>query len=257
MSQLDDVYNNAAAWRPRMSQPLSFTSEDAAEFQKLIDAVTGTRDGRPINKLAWAPDELRWYPHRMGEPAPGYTLPIFYYGNDAQGEKIAAPRWVLLERLDPPQYEATWEKGRYSVYDGSVWDWRGPCPPERYVELRVHCVHDGQCCPCHGPECICMGEWEHCWGHYLDPNNDLLEWVQRTIKASMADPEVKPTEDVRTFSAPQGQRDMLTRTQRQQDKQEAEIDEFTDYMANEWARHQVSVPVNGLKKTKSGLYLLN
>jgi hypothetical protein len=255
MSGLDDVYNNAALWTPNMAPPASFPKSEVAAFQRLIDDVAGTRNGRPINKLVWAPDELRWYPHRMEHPAPGYTLPIFYYGNDAEGNKVAAPRWVLLERLDPEQYAATWEQGRYSVYDGSVWDWRGPCPSERYVELRAHCYHDGHCCPCHGAECKCMGEYEHCWGHYVPPNNTLLDWVKQTIKASMADSEVKPTEDVRHFEAPQAQRDAVSRMRSLSEKQDADVDDFTRQMAEFWARHPVST--SGLKRTPGGLYLLN
>ncbi len=255
MSDLDDVYNSAERWRPNMLPPASFTKADVARFQRRIDDATSTRDGRSINKLAWAPDELRWFPYRMGGEPRGYTLPIFYYGNDASGEKVAAPRWVLLERLEPSQYAPTWEQGRYSVWDNSVWDWRGPCPSERYVELRVHAVHDGQCCPCHGYECACMGELQHCWGHYLDPNADLLEWVRRTIKASMADPEVQPGADVRYFTAPQGQRDALTRQQRIDAANEAE----RRVAAAEVHSHFLRCPVssNGYTRTESGLYLLN
>lgn len=255
MSQLDDAYNNAEQWRPQMSPPASFTSEDVTKFQRRIDDATGTRNGRPINLLAWAPHELRWYPYRMGGTPRGYTLPIFYYGNDANGEKVAAPRWVLLERLEPAQYAATWEVGRYSVWDGSVWDWKGPCPPERYVELRVHAHHDGECCPCHGYECKCMGNMEHCWGRYTDPNNDLLDWVRSTIKESMADPEVQPASDVRYFSAPQGQRDALTQTQKRAEKQEEERRKAADEVHDHFLRSPASTA--GLKRTESGLYLIN
>lgn len=255
MSQLGDVYNNTDQWYPRMPPPASFTSDDVARFQRLIDDATGTRNGRPINKLAWAPDELRWYPYRMGQSPRGYTLPIFYYGNDANGDKVAVPRWVLLERLEPEQYAATWEQGRYSVWDGDVWDWKGPCPTERYIELRVHAYHDGSCCPCHGYECKCMGEMEHCWGHYLHPNSDLLAWVQQTITESKNDPEVRPTEDVRYFTAPQGQRDALTRAQRRA----AKLEEERQAAANEVHDHFLRNPTStaGLKRTESGLYLIN
>lgn len=236
-----------------MLPPASFTSADVATFQRHIDDATGTRNGRPINKLAWGPSELRWYPYRMGKPERGYTLPIFYYGNDANGEKVAVPRWVLLERLEPNQYAATWEQGRYSVWDGDVWDWKGPCPSERYVELRVHANHDGECCPCRGYECKCMDE--HCWGRYVDPNADLLDWVRETIKASMADPEVQPGSDVRYFAAPQGQRDALSQAQRRAEKQEEDRQKAADEVHDHFLRSPASTA--GLKRTESGLYLLN
>lgn len=238
-----------------MSPPLSFSRRDQAEFQRRLDAVTGTRDGKPIIKLAWAPGELRWYPHRMGEQAPGYIFPIFYYGNDADGNKIAAPRWVLLERLEPEQYASTWEAGRYSVYDGSVWDWRGPCPSERYVELRAHCHHDGNCCPCRGSICNCMGEFEHCWGLYVEPNAELLEWATKRFRESLADPEVKPTQDVQSFSAPQSQRNTVTRQQHAAAKEEAEAEDFESQLLDFWRRKPVSS--NGLRRTPAGIILLN
>jgi len=249
------AYNDPAQWHPRMPSPPSFTAKDVAEFQVLINDATGTRNGNPINKLAWAPDELRWFPYRMGSEPRGYTLPIFYYGNDSNGDKIAAPRWVLLERLEPEQYASTWEQGRYSVWDNSVWDWKGPCPTERYIELRVHAHHDGNCCPCHGYTCKCVGQLTHCWGLYLNPNSDLLDWVKKTIAASKADAEVKPTEDVRFFSAPQGQRDAISRVQQIEEKQESEAQKRREEVRNHFLRNPTST--SGLKRTKSGIYLLN
>jgi hypothetical protein len=191
----------------------------------------------------------------MEESPKGYTLPIFYYGNDGDGGKVAAPRWVLLERLEPEQYAGTWEVGRYSVYDGTVWDWKGPCPSERYVELRAHCYHNGECCPCHGAECRCMGALEHCWGYYLDPNSNLLDWIKRTIKAAMGDPEVRPGDDVRYLDAPQGQRDALTRSQTLAEKQEDERRKAAEEIRDHLLRSPTSV--GGFTKTESGLYLLN
>lgn len=255
MSELDDVLNNASGWTPRMGPPLSFSRLDAAEYQKRIDAITGTRDGRPIVKLAWAPDELRWYPHRMGQDPIGYELPIFVYGNDANGEKVAAPRWVLLERLEPEQYAATWEVGRYSVYDGSVWDWKGPCPSERYIELRAHCYHDGECCSCHTDTCECGEQYAHCWGRYLDPNERLLDWIKKISWEARRDPDVNPTQDVRYFSAPQAQRDSVTAQEQRVVKQVEDVDDFTRQMAEFWNRNPTSVTPR-VRRTDSGLYLL-
>lgn len=253
---LDDVLNNAAAWRPRMSPPQSFSYVEVKKFQQRIDDVVGTKDGRPITKLVWAPDELRWYPHRLGQEPIGYTLPIFVYGNDSEGEKVAAPRWVLLERHEPEQYASTWEAGRYSRYDGSIWDWKGPCPSERYVELKAHCYHDGECCPCHGDECVCMNEWQaHCWGKYLDPNERLLNWIRKTAWEARHDPDVDPTRDMRTFEAPQAQRDAVTRQEKAAERQETEIAEFTEKMTDHWIKKPVSV--GGFQKKDNGLYLID
>src|SRR5690349_9313119 len=122
MSGLDDTYNSRSGWRPRMSPPASFPRESVAAYQTCIDSITGTRDGRPIVKLAWAPDELRWYPHKVGTEPPGYIFPIFYSHRDANKDLVAAPRWVLLQRAEPQHYAGTWERGRFGVVGKDVWD---------------------------------------------------------------------------------------------------------------------------------------
>lgn len=232
-----------------MRPPLGF---DPREFQKRIDAVTGTRNGKPLIKLAWAPNELRWRPHPLGSDVLGYTFPIFFYGWDAEGKEIAAPRWVLLQRAESQHYAATWEQGRYSVYDGQVWDWKGPCPDERYTELRAHCYHDGTCCPCHGSECKCGEEYDHCWGQYVEPNERLLDWVRWTVSESLKDKDVDPNADIRYFSAPNAQRDVATASQHAVQKKKAEADEFGREMADFWARKPTT-----LRQSESGLYLLS
>lgn len=254
MSGLDDTLNHAADWYPQMPPPHSFSRLDAIEFQKRIDTIAGTRNEKPLIKLAWAPDELRWRPHKMGEEPPGYTFPIFIYGWDENRNEIAAPRWVLLQRAEPQHYAGTWEASRFSVYKGDVWDWRGPCPPERYTELRCHSYHDGECCPCHGDTCECGQEYDHCWGKYLDPSESLLDWVRWTVRESLNDPDVKPNEDVRYFTAPNAQRDLVTRQQHAEEKRVIEMEEFNRQLANFWATKPTSI---GLKRSESGLYLLN
>lgn len=239
-----------------MSPPASFTRLDAAKWQTRLNEAIGTKDGRPIVKLAWAPDELRWYPHRMEDDPVGYTFPIFIYGSDENGEKIAAPRWVLLERIEPEQFAAGWELGRYSRADGSMWDWKGPCPSEKYVELRAHCYHDGECCKCHGDvQCQCDPLFT-CWGKYIDPNDRLFEWAKKKVWESLADSDVQPTTEANRFTAPQAQRDMVTREQKRNEKQEAETDKMMEERAADWSRSPLSISIEGLKRTASGIYLL-
>lgn len=237
-----------------MGPPQSFSRRDAEQYQKRIDGITGTRDGRPIVKLAWAPDELRWTPHPLPDDPIGYTFPIFCCGRK-DGELVAAPRWVLLERAEPQHYAHTWEAGRFSVHDGRVWDWRGPCPPERYTELKAHCYHDGECCPCHGTECECGEEYDHCWGKYLDPNERLLDWIRMMAREAEADSDVKPNEDIQNFSAPNAQREAVNQLAKVDEKRIISEEEFGREMAEFWARKPVST--GGLKRTESGIYLLN
>ncbi len=253
MSGFNDKLNTTPEWHPRMSPPASFTRQDAAKWQTRLNESIGTRNGRPLTKLAWAPDELRWHPHRMESEPKGYTFPIFIYGSDESGEKIAAPRWVLLERIEPEQFARNWERGRYSRADGSMWDWKGPCPTEQYVELRAHCYHDGQCCPCQGQaQCKCDPLFT-CWGNYLDPNERLFEWAKQQMQRAREDSDVQPTREADDFVAPKAQLDVATRHERTIEKQEAEVDEFTAEMTDHWIKNPSST--NGFRKTSSGLYL--
>ena len=232
-----------------MRPPHSFTENARVAYQKRIDSVVGTtKGGRPIIKLAWAPDEMRWRPYSLETAAPGYTFPIFVAIKDEEGNEIAAPRWVLLERSEPEQYGPTWEQGRYGVHDGKVWDWKGPCPAERYTELWRHVVHDGRCCPCKGDQCDCTDV--DCWGLYVDPNDALLEKIGRWVEITTSDSDIKPTMDARSFTAPNAQREtahaLALAEERERTERHARID--THYIE--------ASPVSftpRLKRTKGGL----
>ena len=248
--------DGAESWTPNMVPPLSFSNKDHAAYQKRIDSIVGTRDGRSIIKLAWAPLEKRWRPHACGDEPPGYTFPIFIAYHDADGNEVAAPRWVLLERLEPEQFARMWEDQRYTIEeekrwfdgvqwhtsgDGRLWDWKGPCPDERYVELWCHAFHDGICCPCikYGL-CECGEQYEHCWGRYLDPNDRLIDWITKASYGARNDPDVKPTADIRYFEAPEAQRELAkTLTDAQQESKEQAI-RFNEHMLSHWNRKPVS-----------------
>ncbi len=252
MSQLDHI-DSTQGWRPRMSRPASFPWKAQRKYQKRIDQITGTRDSRPIVKLAWAPEELRWMPHPLPDDPPGYVFPIFCVGR-VNGELVSAPRFVLLQRAEPQHYAASWEASRYSVHQGRVWDWRGPCPPERYTELRAHCYHDGECCPCRGDTCECGAEYDHCWGKYLDPNERLLDWIRETNQMAQADSDVDPNRDVNQHSAPNAQRQWVNDHQKAEQKRIIGIGDLDRETQEFWRRKPVSI---NLKKTESGIILLN
>lgn len=237
MSGLDDTLNSSMAWRPRMSRPSSFNLKRQREYQERINEICGKIDGRPIVKLAWAPDELRWRPHPMDQEPEGYTFPIFICGYDEQEQEIAAPRWVLLERLKPDQYVKHWESGRYSVEKGKVWDWKGPCPSERYTEMWCHAAHNGECCPCRGDACDCDETLDHCWGLYRDPDEGLLNRLRRAAK------RIAEGAKEETVNSYQTTKDALM----------ADVSkEAFDY----WLRQPRTIST-GLKRSEGGIYLLN
>lgn len=266
--------DGAEHWFPDEPMPASFSLKKLEEFQKRIDNIVGTRDGRPIIKLAWAPAEKRWRPHAHGTEAEGYTFPIFIAYVDAQGREVAAPRFVLLQRLEWEQYGPIWEAGRYTIEqvktvyavdelgnyitnrfgnlipvgttgDGRLWDWKGPCPTERYTELWCHCYHDGTCCPCmkYGI-CDCGEQYDHCWGRYLDPNDRLLDWIRERAVEARQDSDVNPTEDIRVFEAPNAQRELAGKVLTDREKKKEEAVRFSNHLLSHWERkpHSVIVP---------------
>ena len=237
MSGLDDTLNNASGWRYSMPPPRSFTFKRQKEYQKRIDEICGTSDGRSIVKLVWAPDELHWRPHPLDQEPEGYTFPIFIYGYDEEHREVAAPRWVLLERLKTEEYAKHWETGRYSVHEGKVWDWKGPCPSERYTEMWHHADHNGECCPCRGEVCDCHESRDHCWGLYRDPDERLLDRLRRAASRIAAE------EKEETINSKEATRKTLM----------ADVSkEAFDY----WLKQPRTIS-SGLKRTPSGLYLLN
>lgn len=232
---------------------------DQAAYQRRIDEIAGTRDGRPNMLLVWAPSSPRWCPRRMEDDPQGYVFPNFCDGASENGELVAPDRWALLERIEYQQYAPTWELGRYSWFDGSIWDWKGPIPSEKYIELRVIAIHDGKCCPCTGDECQCCTEASHCWGKYVEPNEHLMDWIRHTAWESRNDPDVDPTADIRYFTAPRAGRDLVNAQQRAIEKEDAEIGYFDREMRNVFEKQSatVTVPdiVEGFKKDTSGLFV--
>ena len=229
--------DNAESWVPDMAPPSYF---DSAAFQKRIDLITGTRNGKSLIKLVWAPADKRWTPCPHNKPV-GYTFPIFVAYTTADGEHVAAPRWVLLERIEPEQFAPTWEKGRYTMEDGVLWDWKGPCPNEYYAELRCVTQHDGLCCPCLSDTCECGRDYDHCWGRYLEPNERTLDWVRQVFWESTHDRDVNPTTNVVALDA---QQQLATTILEQQERKRQRQREFNQSMLSFWERkpHSIVMP---------------
>lgn len=230
-----------------MSKPSNF---DDGVYQKRIDALVGTMDGRPLILLDWAPNRFRWMPYRLPGDPPGYTYPSFCNARK-DGELASPDRWGLWMRNEREQYGPMWEAGRYVKHKGFVYDIKGPCPSEKYTELHLHAHHDTDCCPCDGYECKCD---DHCWGKYAQPNEFLFDWIRRVSAEAKEDPDVQPTEDIRFFESPQAQREVVATEQRVQDAV-AKEDETIDREVREYLRRH-PITVSGLKQTSSGLYLI-
>jgi len=220
---------------------------DRAAYQQRIDQSIGTANGRPLIKLVWCPEEFRWTPHRLERAPEGYTFPVFCTSKVA-GSFRAPERWGLLQRLEWPQFGPTWEAIRYKRHDGSVWDLKGPCPEERYAELRLHSYHTGKCCPCIGYLCACDPD---CEGNYAEPDQHLMEWIRKVAYEARQDSDVDPQADVRFFEAPNAQRELKSERETQI-AESKEVTAFDKEAIDLFLRNPHSV---NFTRKDSGLYL--
>lgn len=176
-------------------------------------------------------------PHRLGDDPPGNTYPIFCIGRSADGSFRSPECWVLLERIEPEQYASGWEAKRYVNWQGSLWDVKGPCPSEKYVELRCHSYHDGVCCNCVGMVCTCGELYDHCWGKYAEPDEHLLNWIRQTAWEARQDSDVQPLMDAQQFTAPRAQQELVSRILAEQESEKHKYDdldrEITEYWINQ------------------------
>lgn len=79
------------------------------KFQKRIDRILGTADGKPIVRVVWAWQVRRW---EAGEMRQAYR---FYTAQLPNGDTcdLSPPRWILEERFEPSQYMPSWIENRY------------------------------------------------------------------------------------------------------------------------------------------------
>lgn len=207
--------NDPNRWYPSM--PCPWPTERIARFQKQIDALTGTRDGKPIVRLRWAPEVFEWWPVEFGEKARGYVFPTYIALWDKHGNAVSAPRWVLEERDEPEHFVSGWEDNRWIPYADEddmrsakltgemiaprIYDAKGPCPNERYTPCYKHPAHPPKVFDC----CATQGGQDNCWAFYMEPDAVMLMWVAERARAGQQDSDVNPLVPAERFTAPKGQ----------------------------------------------------
>lgn len=186
-----DPLNCPEKWTPGMSKPWGFDSKAQVRFQKAIDRIVGlSHGGHSIIKLEWAPDVYEWRPYALGSNPTGYTLPYWLALWDVNGNEVAAPRWVLHERGEPEQYLPGWENDRWVMLEGKMHDAKGDPPPDGiYTRWHRHIAHHSACCSRTGNE-------DDCWGFYVEPNEDLLQYIGKMAWQARNDKEIDPTKPV-------------------------------------------------------------
>lgn len=169
-----------------------------ADFQKKLDSAFGAERGIV---LAWSNDRKYWESYytdwfATGTPKPSSLekKPIMLFGCFNVNEKdyiyISPPRWILLERHHPAQYEASWEASSWvsdpNMLSGKKRILPKDPPKEMYRWLRTIAEHDQTVVIGEMPRCCraALDVKKVCYGRYRPPSDLDLAYV-RSIRENM------------------------------------------------------------------------
>lgn len=207
------AFDDPAMWEvPSYVSPLPAT--EVLALQKEINSITGlTRDNRPIAKLVWNGDVKFWKDicfewDSNGEPIRFLKRPHVLYRTvfNSIGKFVRdefPPRWLILTRIEPEQYAATWERDAF-VYDpqfGKRIQVKPSTPPDEWhVWWMTIADHDDFCCKKAAEADV------SCYGRYAHPRRGIEEIRQAR----------KGMESKTDISSPFDSPDSLTRKMREQ-----------------------------------------
>lgn len=195
---MHSVYDNPAKWGSAgIWHPPTFNVQ---KFQKKLDRICGTANGKPIVRLVWAWDArtkdfyyTKWDSFGRGTAAEFrfkyrfLTVPL----GEGESMDIPPPRWILEQRYEPGQYGPVWEQSR--------WQTRNVYGEERRFELRPEAPPDGwygflHCIAIHEPDQSCClralkDRGATCWGIYREPSQVDLDLIAGAVQRRNADPQ--------------------------------------------------------------------
>lgn len=179
-------YDDPQQWLRSQAFEAPLSVEQIAQVQAEIDGIIGTtRGNQSIAKLVWNGDvnywkqiHTHWTPDgkTIGDP---HKRPIVLYSTvwDSKQNFVHdafVPRWLLLTRLEPEQFAATYvNDSRIFCPDRKVFIQVLPaeCPPVRYVWYATIAMHTAGCCQRNAAE----GGGRDCFGKYVHPRACLDE----------------------------------------------------------------------------------
>lgn len=201
--QRHPFYDNPRNWFTKecFEQP----TFNVAKFQKRLNRICGTSDGKPIVELTWAWNPknrdfyyVDWDSFGRGVKAEfrykyrfaSFTLP------DGDTIDVPPPRWILSQRYEPGQYAPSWEASRWMTRNLGK-DEKGNNIFKRF-ELRPEMPPDGwysflRCIADHNADQSCCTRAFRerravCWGYYREPAQFDLDLVEDAVKRRNADP---------------------------------------------------------------------
>lgn len=271
-----EAYNDPRQWFRTLNPP-SFSLQRAG-FQKKIDKIVGmSARSQSIIMLKWA-----W---ECSYLMFGKRKQLFNFLTlEVRGQEVqfSVPRWVVVQRIEPEQFKASWDATRYVVdpatrvtdlstatydnegnctytgdvvYDGDKLD-KGPCPNEWFQSLWVIADHDGLCCK------KAEEMSRSCWGYYRNPSQWDLNEIKRIHHAKLSDPTYNqsPFEPLTPETLEQTAKSEFERNEKVQAEKKAEldarIDQYFDVRVYSPATF-IGDTVSLYKKTPAGIILPN
>lgn len=161
-----------------------------ADFQKKLDSAFGAERGIV---LAWSGDKRYWDSYAIDWFATGKAKkfeqrPIVLFGcfniSETDYYFCVPPRWLLLERHHPAQYESTWEASAWAIDDkmlgGKKQILPSDPPREKYQWLRTIAEHDQTVVIGEMPRCCrqALDVKKVCYGRYRPPSDLDLAYVR-------------------------------------------------------------------------------
>lgn len=190
-------YDDEMEWIGADFSKAPWTPEEIADFQRRLDSAFGAENAIV---LAWSGDKRYWdgfYTDWFSNGLPKGKLekkPILLFGqydvNETDYMFVYPPRWLLLERQHPAQYEDSWESSSWVLDErmiGGKKRIRAEKPPAAfYTHLRTIAEHDDTLLSTDIPHCceLWMAVQKICYGRYRPPSEKDLEFV-RQIRENM------------------------------------------------------------------------
>lgn len=191
-------FDDEAQWIGADFTKAPWTDEQVADYQKKLDSAFGAENAIV---LAWSGDRTYWdefYTDWFMNGLPKGKLekkPILLFGqfdlNETDYFYVYPPRWLLLERYHPAQYEASWEASAWvedARHLGGRKRIRAEKPsPAMYGHLKTIAEHDDTISADHIPNCCATWFENHrrvCYGRYRPPSDIELAYV-RAIRENM------------------------------------------------------------------------
>jgi hypothetical protein len=176
------AFDDPAVWLRSPLHDAPLRASEVEIVQREIDSIVGTtRDNKSIVKLVWNGDRAFWkqfhtdwnaFGHPRGEilRRPFVLYKTIVDKNDKLVRDAFPPRWLLLTRIEPEQYQGTWARDTkiFCPERGVQIQLLPETPPkDYYLWFQTIARHSELCCP------TAAANGVECYGLYTHPRAAL------------------------------------------------------------------------------------